>query len=483
MVAHIIGKDFAIKNTATTDSKKYKIIDDRIITSEFSSCELLIAYTGRASEFCVVGDYLLVNENFYQILSIDVDYIEKTIRLTAEANLLFWYSQRGTDGNYGAIAYAGRPITYFLEEFTEAPFPYKIKSNEIAAELRTGDTRASTAKEALENTAALFGVEILLSYQLEGETVAAYFDIKKSGIETNEILTVGKEITAFSKSESCADIVTSVYLRGKVKPEKVYTSSPQDVPYEVGKVYAVQATVYRVCELVQATNTKTMRERDTVYRFVSGQTTVGFYFGDPSLASTNASYTAFPIATGWVVTNGYAAEMVNSYLEVEEGHENEDPEESINHVSVITPLPSYDDGDYFTDVVRLEDRSRLVSRLLWGQYAADGLGVTRLGFGAEIALNHEDIETVLQHEVLTYAIALLNEHAGTTTTYECECNKRVKFNGFYTLAIPEESVYISARCLEIEESETAGTYRPVFGEYLVKTNAFEVMARNAKGGF
>ncbi len=483
MIAYVINKDFSIKNTAASDNKKYKIIDDTIITSEFSSCELLIAYTGRASEFCVVGDYLLVNEKFYQILSIDVDYIEKTIRLTAEANLLFWYSQRGTDGNFGAIAYAGRPITYFLEEFTEAPFPYKIKSNEIAAELRTGDTTASTAKEALEKTASLFGVEILLSYQLEGETVAAYFDIKKSGINTNEILTVGKEITAFSKSESCADIVTSVYLRGKVKPEKVYTSSPQDVPYEVGKVYAVQATVYRVCELAQATNPETMTERDTVYRLVVSGSLVGYYFGDPVLASNHAAHTAFTAATGWQVTNGYAAEMTNSYLKVDEGHENENPEESINHVSVITQLPAYDNGDYFTDVIRLEDRSRLVSRLLWGQYAADGEGVTKVGFGAEIALNPGDVETVLQHELLTYAMAYLEEHKGTTTTYDCECNKRVKFNGFYTLAIPEESVYISARCLEIEESETAGTYRPVFGEYLVKSNAFEVMARNAKGGF
>ncbi len=449
MIAHIIGKDFAIKNTATTDSKKYKIIDDRVITSGFSSCELTIAYTGRASEFCVVGDYLLVKENVYQILAIDVDYIEKTIRLTAEANLLFWYSQRGTSGVYGRVSEVGKTISWYLEEFTAAPFPYKIKTNEIPAVGRTGDTTASTAKEALEKTASLFGVEILLSYQLEGETVTAYFDIKKSGIETNEILTVGKELTSFSKSESCADVVTSVYLRGGVKASKKYdnvSGMTDDDELEINTVVIAGSTPFCNRQLTTVSAASYMTDPLKIYKYNGN-----YYKGNPTGANQET-------VTGWETQEGFAVNLENSTIGEED--------------YIYTPLPAYNSGDYFVQ------GGRLVSRSMWAEYAADGLGVTRTGFGAEIALNPNDLETVEQSEVLARAMALLEEHKGTTTTYECECNKRVKFNGFYTLAIPEESIYITARCLEIEESETAGTYKPVFGEYLIKSNAFEVMARN-----
>lgn len=447
MVAYVIGKDFSIKNTAATDNTKYKIVDDRIITSDFSSCELTIAYTGRAADLCDVGDYLLVKESFYQILNVETDYIEKTIRLTAEANLLYWYSQRGTSGVYGRVSEVGKTIEWYLSEFISAPFPYSIKTNEIPAVGRTGDTTASTAKECLEKTAALFNVEIGLSYQLEGGTVKAYFEIRKGGEETGEVLTVGKEITGLSKSESCTDVVTSVYLRGGVKASKKYdnvSAMTDDEELEINTVVITANVPYCNRQLSVALTQYAMIDPLKIYKY-SGI----YYKGNPTGANQET-------VTGWETQEGFAVNLENSTIGQED--------------YIYTPLPAYDDGDYF-----VQD-GRIVSRSMWAKYG--GKWVTQTGFGAEIALNPSDLETVEQSEVLARAMALLEEHAGTTTTYDCECNKRVKFNGFYTLAIPEESIYITARCLEIEESETAGTYKPVFGEYLIKSNAFEVMARN-----
>lgn len=452
MIAYVINKDFSIKNTAATDNTKYRIVDDRVITSVFSSCELTIAYTGRAADLCDVGDYLLVKESFYQILNVETDYIEKTIRLTAEANLLYWYSQRGTSGVYGRVSEVGKTIDWYLYEFTTAPFPYSIKTNDIPAVARTGDTTASTAKEALEKIAALFGVEIWLSYQLENGSVKAYFEIRKSGTETNEILTVGKDITSFSKSESCADVVTSVYIRGGVKASKRYdnvSAMTADEDLEINTVVIAADVPYCNRQLTTVSAASYMLDPLRIYKYNGA-----YYKG-------NSTGTNQETVTGWETQEGFAVNLENSTIGQED--------------YVYTPLPSYNSGDYFVQ------NGRIVSRSMWAKYGGDR--VTQTGFGAEIALNPGDLETVEQSEVLAQGIALLETNKGTTITYDCECNKRVKFNGFYTLAVPEESIYISARCLEIEESETAGTYRPVFGEYLVKSNAFEVMARNAKGGF
>ena len=461
MVVYVIGKDFAIKNTAATDNTKYRIIDDRVITSAFSSCELTIEYTGKAAELCDVGDYLYipsrgVYDGFFQIISTDIDYVAKTARISAESNLLYWYSQRGTGGVFGRISEVGKTISWYLEEFTAAPFPYKIKSNEIPAVGRTGDTSATTAKECLEKVAALFNAEILLSYELEGETVTPYIEIKQatSGTDTGEILTVGREITNFSKSESCADVATSVYIRGGIKASKRYdnvSAMTDDEELEINTVVIAANTPYCNRQLTVALTQAAMVDPLKIYKYSNN-----YYKGNPTGQNQET-------VRGWETQEGFAVNLENSTIGQED--------------YVDTPLPAYDDGDYFVQ------GGRLVSRSMWARYAADGLGVTQAGFGAEIALNPSDLETVEQSDILAQGIALLDEHKGTTVSYECDCTKRVKFNGFYTLAIPEESIYISARCLEIEESETAGTYRPVFGEYLIKTNAFEVMARNAKGGF
>ena len=460
MIAHIIGRDFAIKNTAASGSQKYRIIDDRIITSNFSSCELTVVYDGLASDFCEVGDYLFLPErggynNFFQIIRLDVDYIEKTASITAESTILFWYSQRGTGGVFGHVSEVGKTIEWYLSEFTSAPFPYTILANEIPAAARIGDTTASTAKECIEKTASLFGVEIYMSYSLKGTTVQPFLEIrqKTSGRDTGEVLTVGKEITAFSKSEDCADVVTSVYLRGGVKASKRYDTvndMTADENLETGTVVIAGTRIYRNMAFQTASSTSQMTDPNVIYE-LDGD----YYRGRPSGSG-------FSVLAGTRTHNGFGLRL--------------DPVSSIGEEDYIyTPLPAYDSGDYFVY------SGRLVSRSAWAKFAAHGTTVTAAGFGAEIALNPGDVETTEQAEVLARAIDYMDANKGTAVTYDCECIRRVEFGAWYTLAIPGESVRLYARCLSIEESETAGTFKPTFGEFLDTTNAFEVMAKNAGG--
>lgn len=496
MIVYVIGQNFDIKNTAASDSGKYRIVDDRVTMENVScTCEITIQYKGRFSDLCNVGEFLYIPSrdiysNFFQIISIDVDYSTKTATIYGDNSLLWLYSQRARSGGpYGCTSYAGKDIEWFLEEFTtEARFPLAIKINELSGILRTGTTEATTAKEALDKTAELFNCEIAFSYSLENNTVKPYIEIyeEQNGRETGGILTVGKELSLLSKSEDCTGVISSVYIRGKVKPEKIFAEKPADVSFDVGTVYIAQGNPYKVFTLKQVNSPFLMQSKDTVYRLYVSGSLVGYYFGDPVLASTHASHTAFTAATGWQVTNGFAAVLENSYIQVDEGYESADAEEAYNNQSVITPLPDYDSGDYFaskagnSSVSETGHNVRLISRTAWGRFGAPDIGASLTGLGAEIAYKADDLETAEQSDVLNAAIAILEEFKNPVVTFDCECNKRVSLGAYYTLVVPDEGVYISARCLSIEESETAGTYNPTFGNYVIKENAFEVMAKNAK---
>lgn len=460
MIAHIIGRDFSVKNTATTTSQKYRIIDDKVVTSDFCSCELTVVYTGAAAEFCEVGDFIFLPgrngyNNFFQIIQLDVDYIEKTVRITAESSLLYWYSQRGSGGVFGHVSEVGKTIAWYLSEFTSAPFSYSILANEIPSVARAGDTTASTAKEALEKTASLFGVDIRMSYGMSGKTVHPYLEIreKTSGHDTGEVLTVGKDITAFTKSEDCSNVVTSVYLRGGVKASKRYdtvNAMTADAELETGTVVIAGSRIYKNMEFQTASSTSQMTDPNVIYE-LDGD----YYRGRPSGSG-------FRVLAGTETHNGFALRL--------------DPVSSIGQDDYIyTPLPSYDSGDYFVY------SGRLVSRSAWAKFAAADTVATMAGFGAEIALNPGDVETTEQAEVLARALAYMDANKGTAVSYECDCVRNVEYDGYYTLVVPEESIYLRARCLSVEESETAGTYKPTFGDFLDTTNAFEVMAKNAGG--
>lgn len=496
MIVYVIGQNFDIKNTAASDSGKYRIVDDRVTMENGScTCEITIQYKGRFSDLCNVGEFLYIPSrdiysNFFQIISIDVDYSTKTATIYGDNSLLWLYSQRaGSSGPYGCTSYAGKDIEWFLEEFTtKARFPFTIKINELSGILRTGTTEATTAKEALDKTAELFNCEIAFSYSLENNTVKPYIEIyeEQNGRETGELLTVGKELSLLSKSEDCTGVISSVYIRGKVKPKKIFAEDQTEVSFDVGTVYIAQGNPYKVFTLKQVASPFLMQSKDTVYRLYVSGSLVGYYFGDPVLASNHAAHTSFTAATGWQVTNGFAAVLENSYIQVDEGYETADAEEAYNNQSVITPLPDYDSGDYFaskagnTSVSERGHNVRLVSRTAWGRFGAPDIGASATGFGAEIAYKAEDIETATQEDVLNAAIAILEEYKTPVVTFDCECNKRVEIGAYYTLCVPDEGVYISARCLGTEESETEGTYNPTFGNFIVKENAFEVMAKNAR---
>ncbi len=63
--------------------------------------------------------------------------------------------------------------------------------------------------------------------------------------------------------------------------------------------------------------------------------------------------------------------------------------------------------------------------------------------------------------------------------YECECVRDCEVGYIYTIDFGHKTK--NARCLAIEKSETQKTYAPTFGDYLIKQNAFETMARNVGG--
>lgn len=462
MIAYVIGKDFAIKNTATSTSKKYKIVADRFISENNCTCEITIEYNGRFSDLCNVGEFLYipsrdVYSNFFQILSAEVDYTNHTATLYGDNNLLWFYSQRARSGPYGRVSEIGQRVEWYLTEITTtgySRFPVAVKINEIANIRKAGDTTATTAKEAIEKICELFNCEIVFSYLLEDKTVKPYIEIyeKNSGRETGEILTVGKELSELSKNENCTSVVTSVYIRGGIKASKRYEMPSNmygDADLEIGAVCIANNIPYINRQLSSASNISQMTNPEIVYEYNGN-----YYRG--TTTGTNQ-----PTVTGWETEEGFAVNISATSTIGDEDY-------------IYTALPSYDDGDFFTD-----NNGRIASRSAWAVYAAN-VSAALTGFGAEIALKADDLETTEPSEVLAAAIALLNENKNPVITFDCECTKRVTKGAYYTLAVPEEGVYISARCLGFEESETDGTYKPTFGNYLQKENAFEVMARNAR---
>ena len=465
MIVYIIGQNFDIKNTAASDSGKYRIVDDRVTMENVScTCEITIQYKGRFSNLCAAGDYLYipsrdVYSSFFQIISVDVDYSTKTATLHGDNNLLWLYSQTAYSGGlygrkYGRTSEIGQGVEWYLNEFTSnARFKYTVKTNEIAGAIKAGDTTASTAKEALQKTAELFDAEIVLSYTLEGGTVNGYLEIyeKRNGLDTGELLTVGKELSELTQTEDVTTVVTSAYVRGGLKASKNYATVADmtaDKDIEVGETVIAENVPYSVRTLTTVALPAAITDPTRVYKYN------GSYYRLNPLTRERET------VTGHRLDSGFAMRLTSSTIGQED--------------YIYTYLPTYDDGDYYVNT------NRLISRTAWGRFGAPDIVASLTGLGAEIAYKADDLETVEQSDVLNAAIAILEEYKTPVVTFDCECNKRVSLGAYYTLVVPDEGVYISARCLSIEESETAGTYNPTFGNYVIKENAFEVMAKNAK---
>ena len=460
MTAYFLDGNYTVKAEATTESETRRIVDD-LLTQELeaASLDLVVSYEGQGN-FVTVGEYVYTPEyGLFQIITLETDYIEKTLTIHAEDTFLWFYSQQIEDGDFGALAEVPQNIEWFLYQWIEYPqlyvYSYKYKlRNSIPDKVRTGDTTASTAKEALQKTAALFDCEIFFSYELENGTLTPYINVveKRNGQDTNETLTVGQEITELRKTEDCTSIATCVYIKGGLKASKNYDngndSMTEDEDLEVDTVVIENNTPYQVLPFVVASSTLEMRDPHTVYKY-NGH----YYFGDPAGNISDD-------LQGWETVNGFAIVLEESLVALDD--------------YVVTPLPEYDSGDYVVDT------GRVISRQAWARFSAPGIAYTDWGNGAEIAYNADDVETTDPEEVLTQGIAILNEHKYPVVTYECECNKRVTLGASYTLVVENE--YITARCLSVETSELQGTFKPTFGNYTQKLNAFETMAANIKGG-
>lgn len=376
MTVYFIDSHFRQKATATTKGKAARITDDTITqnVNGLASCELEIAYTGKA-ELGDVGEYIYIPSTtrrdacFFQIITKEVDYINKTVSYYGDTNFLWFNSQVANDGTYGRVSEVGRTIEWYLDEFTtvNAPFNFHIGTNEIDGKTAIGDTNATTAKEALDKTAALFNCTISFAFVYDGKTITPYIDIYSAngGADTGEILTVGKEINELIETVDCSDVATAVKIRGHIAD------------------------------------------------------------GGDDGTTTN--------------------------------------------------LPEYDSGDYYTN------NGVLFSRSAWYRFGA-GAGGSRntARFGADIILQAQDLETTDAQQVLNTGLAMLEEHKEPSTAFSCKCSRRVSLGGWYTIVVPGEEVYITARCLEIQESKTRGEFSPTFGNFYKSQNAFEVMAKNAK---
>lgn len=477
MIVYFIGSDFRQKASATTESEKARVIDDMIVqnVNGLSTLELDIQYQERADSLGQVGEFIYIpaetkrDASFFQIITKEVDYINKTVSYYADTNFL-WFSSQNTkvgiterDGTYGRVSEIGKTIAWFLDEFltTSAPVPYTIGVNEISNKLATGDTNATTAKEALDKTAALFGVEIVFSFDFDGSELTPYIDIyeRYNGEETGETLTVGKEITELTETVDASEIATAVKIRGVVSSSKDYETEDAmlaDTELEIGAVVIAESIPWKIYGLQTATAVNQMTDPTTVYKYNNN-----YYLGARS--GTNQ-----PQLTGWETQNNTfalnLADTYNAYI---------DP---WNDKNIITELPEYDDGEYYTS------DGRVYSRSAWYRFGNDGKR-DNARFSTDIIIQSNDLDTTDPEQILQTGLALLEVRKEPAITYDCKCLRRVALGSYYTIVVPGENVYITARCLETQKSETRGEFTPTFGNYWKSTNAFEVMARNAKGGF
>lgn len=462
MIAYFIDNYFKPRGSVATDSKDACTVSDTIRQNVdgVSTCDITIEYTGRADDYGRLGEYLFIPPNtrreasLFQIISRDVDYVRREIIYHGDTNFLWFSSQNTEDGPFGRESTVGQNIAWYLEEFTTsaAPFHYEIGINEISGKLATGNTEGNTAKEALNKTAELFDVEIAFSFTFDGKNIKAYLDIYErfNAHTTGKVLTVGEDLTELNETTDCSNIATAVRIRGNVSSSHSYNNSSDmiaDENLEVGSVVITTNgnTPWRVHEMQTVTQTAQMTDPSIVYK-ISG---TGYYLNGKSV-------------TGWETANGFAVN-ISSTSRIGEGN------------NVVTDLPAYDEGDYYTG------DGRLYSRSAWLRFGAPESGLRRLGrFSCDIILQESDVDTTDANQVLARAISVLEPHIEPTITYTCKCESPVELGAYYTLVVPDEKVYISARCLEIERSSTRNETIPTFGNFYKSTNAFEVMARNVK---
>lgn len=467
MIAYFIDNFFKQKSTVDTGSKTARITDDYVVQNVkgSSTIELEVAYKGNVDKIGKEGDFLFVpaanrrEASFFQVISREVDYLKKTARFYGDTNLLWLASQNEGAGTYGRVSEFGQPITWYLEEFTAdgVPFRFQIGVNEIGEKTAIGDTNATTAKEALDKTAELFGVEIAFSFTFDGRTLTPYIDIYEefNGQDTGETLTVGEEITELVETADCSDVATAVKIRGAVSSSKTYETVSEmtaDEELEVGSIVVYGSSGYKVFEMSSVSSSALMKDPNKVYKYNGA-----YYYGTRNGINQ-------PRATGWECQNGFAARLENSFLTT-----------NGQSVTVATNPEAYDDGDYYAK------EGRVYSRAAWGRFGSPEGGRREDGkFGADIIIQAADLETTDPEQVLNAGIAILEQHKQPSISYSCKCVRRVDLGAYYTIVVSDEKVFISGRCLEIAKSETRSEYSPTFGNYYKYANAFEIMAKNAK---
>lgn len=467
MIAYFIGTDFKQKAVATSTGDYARITDDTIRQSVdgVASCELVVSYSDKADDLGNIGEFIYIpaelsqDASFFQIISKEVDYIEKTIRYYADTNFIWFASQVANDGQYGRVSQVGRTVAWYLDEFvnSNAAMQFTIGTNEMSGRLAIGDTNASTAKEAIEKTAALFNAEISFAYQFDGNNITPYINIceKDSGDDTSETLTVGTDITELIETVDCSEIATAVKIRGIVKSDKDYSTVSDmaaDDELLVGSICIAAGSAFKIFNYQSVSSTALMTDYETAYNYNS------------SIYIVQRGSGTLRVYGGATTSNGYAVNLTRLNGATVDNDKN-----------VITPLPSYDSGDYFVS------SEKLFCRSAWYKYGHDSGGKRDAArFAMDIFMQGDDVETTDPQQILDAGIALLEQHKEPVYSYSCKCNKQVIIGEQYTMIVPDEHLYVSVRCLETEKSETRGEFLPTFGNYIRTKNAFEIMARNAK---
>ena len=125
---------------------------------------------------------------------------------------------------------------------------------------------------------------------------------------------------------------------------------------------------------------------------------------------------------------------------------------------------SYDDGDFYVDGYRLKSRTALQN---WGRYNA------RQGLNSDHTTKEFSYDTLSQVTLCNMAIARLKKLREPEITYNVSLNylpSNLNLGDTVRLVDDKGELYLSARLLKIEISETNDYRNAEFGDYIIKTS-------------
>lgn len=226
MIIYFADRAMNILGSASTGLPKGLMITNDKKTEEISEgvaifeCDLnYMGESASSKKLASAGNFILKQKQgsneaeVYTIIDSTIDQIEKTISIYAEDAGLDLLNE--VVGKYEADkAY---DAAYYINKFSYDS-GWEIGINEISDLTRklSWDGEETATKRILSVATQFDNAEIGFSFKVENMSVTKkYINIyKKRGNESNVVLTVGKEISAFRIKSSIADLATAYYCTG-----------------------------------------------------------------------------------------------------------------------------------------------------------------------------------------------------------------------------------------------------------------------------